>query len=122
MFVIQMPETIRQTEAARSEDDADAVRKPLSEEKNTGLAVVPDVSADIEELVSRDRFQEPFRQDSAEARSHPHERKSDDADERLSVAKIEFEWNLPLQDGRISGIVDKDRAIPTSEKQRLGEF
>ena len=47
MFVLQTPETIRQTKAARSEQNADAIRKPFSEKKNSRLAVMTDIGADV---------------------------------------------------------------------------
>ena len=88
VVVIDAPKIIRQTEAARAEADAHRIRKPFGEEINSGFASVADVSADVEEFVSGDWFEEPFAETTANSRTHSLQGECDNADEGAPVAQI----------------------------------
>src|SRR2546429_527402 len=116
MVIIESPETIGQTEAARSETDAERIRQPFREKVNSGFATVADVSADVEKFVGGDRFEKPFADPSAEARPHSRQGERNDADESASVAQIEGEGNIALEHGWVCLVVNEDGAVPTRVK------
>jgi len=122
VLVVDSAKTIRQPEAARSKADAERIRKPLREKINPGFAAIVNVSADVEKLVGRDRFEEPFAYDAAETRSHSHESEGDDGDKCLAVAQIELKRDLSLQDQRVDRVVDEDGTVPARQKKRLSKF
>jgi len=80
---------------------------------------MPDVGADVEKFVSRDRLEQPFAESSSDARAHVQQGEGDNADVSAPIAQIELEWDLALQRHWIGGVVNEDGAIPARVEHRL---
>src|SRR5205823_6138387 len=93
VLVIQLTKPVGQSECARSEPDAQRIREPFGQKKNAGLAVRPDVSANVEKAVRGDWFEEPFAQPSADAWPHSQQGEGDDADKHASFIQVELKGN-----------------------------
>src|SRR5256885_12568082 len=78
-----------------------------------------DVSADVEKFVGGDRLEKPFAEAATDSWAHSRQGECDNADERASVAQVEFEWNVGLQCCRIRRVMNEDSAIPTRVKHRF---
>src|SRR4051812_19278417 len=70
MLIAEMSKPVRQTKRPRSQQNADAVREPFGEKENARFTVVPDVGANVEKFVGRDRSQKPFGPRATDPRTH----------------------------------------------------
>ena len=122
VFVIELTEAVRQTECAGPKRNAQPIGKPFGEEEDARFAVMAHVSAEIQKTVRSDRLEEPFPDSAADSRTHSEQGKGNDADKRTSVAEIELERNLSLQECWVGFVVNEDGPVPGGEKQRFARL
>src|SRR5438067_4561385 len=119
VLINEAPESIRQTERPRPETHAQWIREPFGQEIDARFAPMPDIGADVEEFVGRDRFEKPLANPSPDPPPQPGPRSSDNTDVGAPIVKIERERNVALQRRRVCRVVNEDGAIPARVQHRF---
>src|SRR5260221_6193453 len=119
MAVVQVSETVGQAEGARPQECAQPIRNPFGQKINPSFATVLDISAQVQEFVSGDRFEAPFGQPSTDAWPQPPHGEGDQADVRFSLPQIQTERHFRLQSAWIDLEVHEESPLPVGKHKQL---